>query len=416
MIVPRDEYLEKLKRKMWNGAIKVITGVRRCGKSFFLNVLFRNYLLESGVKQENIISIDLDSYSNRKYRNIDCLHEKIQSLIVEGEECYIFIDEIQFVKGFEDLLNEYLHNSKLDVYVTGSNSRFLSRDVITEFRGRGDEVRIHPLSFSEYMCARGGDCRKALNEYMVFGGMPKLISIENDNDKRDYLDNLFKEIYLRDMVERYGLKDDADLGNVTDVLCSSIGTLVNPLKISDTLKMVEKSSISKNTVVKYIEHLSDSFLFEEVRRYDIKGRKYIGALYKYYCEDIGLRNARLNFRQQENTHIMENIIYNELRIRGYNVDIGIIRKRAVLDGVSVTKEYEVDFVVNMAPKRYYIQSVLSIDDAKKEKKEKTPLASIGDSFKKIIVVMSDIPYSIDDSGIMTVGIYDFLLDKDILDK
>ncbi len=410
MIIKRDFYLNKLIQREQNGLIKVVTGVRRCGKSFLLSVLFKNHLMQNGVPAQNIIEIPLDDRKNKDLRNPDACYNYVCDHMGKGQH-YLLIDEVQMMREFEDVLNGFLHISNLDVYVTGSNSRFLSTDVITEFRGRGDEVRLHPLSFAEYHSACGGDWDDNYNEYMIFGGMPYLVSLESDTEKIAYLNRLFDETYLRDIVERNRISNEGALADLIDIIASSTGSLINPNRIENTFKSAgEKAEISAPTINAYLKYLEDAFLVSKAKRYDVKGRKHIGTPCKYYFEDVGLRNSRLNFRQNEPGHIMENIIYNELLRRGYAVDVGVVQTT----DAGKRKRVEIDFVANLGKTRYYIQSAFALPDEAKYAQEQRSLRSVNDSFKKIIIVGGSLKPTIDDAGIVTMGLKQFLLDDDSL--
>ena len=411
-IIERKDYLDKLIARKENGMIKILTGIRRCGKSFMLDPIFKNYLLESGVEENHIIKIDLDEIENEKYLNPHELNNYIKNNIVDNKMHYILIDEIQKVENFEAVLNGLLHHRNLDVYVTGSNSKFLSSDVITEFRGRGDEIRIFPLSFSEFSSAFNKESKESIwNEYVTYGGMPLILNQKTDEQKSNYLTNLFELTYKKDIIERNHIHKDNILDSLINILSSSIGSLTNPQKIYNTFLSNGITDLSKNTIISYLEYLLDSFLIEKVERYDVKGKKYIQSPQKYYFADVGLRNARLNFRQQEENHIMENIIYNELIIRGYNVDVGVVEIR---DGQK-RKQLEVDFICNQGNKRYYIQVALHLDTKEKTIQETRSLNNIGDSFKKIIVVKDNIKLWRNEDGIVIIGIQEFLLNKNSLD-
>lgn len=410
-IINRDDYLNKLISRRENGMVKIITGIRRCGKSFMLDPIFKNYLLGDGIKEDHIIKIDLDNIENEKYLDPYELNNYVKSKIKDNNMYYVLIDEIQKVRNFEAVLNGFLSQRNLDVYVTGSNSKFLSSDIITEFRGRGDEVRIFPLSFLEFSSAYKGEKESAWNEYLTYGGMPLILNQKTDEQKSKYLTNLFELTYKRDIIERNTITKIDVLDNLINILSSSVGSLTNPQKIYNTFISNGITDISKNTVTSYLDYLLDSFLIEKVERYDVKGKKYIQTPQKYYFADIGLRNARLNFRQQEENHIMENIIYNELLIRGYNVDVGVVEVR---EG-DIRKQLEVDFVCNLGNKRYYIQSALNLDTQEKTLQETKSLNNIGDSFKKIIVVKDNIKLWRNEQGIVIMGIYEFLLNKNSLD-
>ena len=416
MEINRDIYLQKLINRMHNGMIKVITGIRRSGKSYLLFTIFRNYLKSQGVADNNIIAIELDMFENEKYRNPHTLLEYTKSRMTDEGDYYIFLDEVQLLPSFESVLNSFLHMRNVDVYVTGSNSKFLSKDVITEFRGRGDEVHVYPVSFSEYMEVFGGDKYEGWSSYVSFGGLPLTITMATDEQRMKYLTRLFEETYVKDIIERNHIEKIQEMNDLINVLASGIGSLTNASKIEATFKSVIKSDISLNTIRAYIEHLKDAFIINEVNRYDVKGRKYIGTPLKYYFEDVGLRNARLGFRQVEEIHLMENIIYNELRMRGFRVDIGVVVKRGrTEEGVQEKKQLEIDFVANMGSKRYYIQSAFSLPDAEKRAQEKASLINVGDSFKKIVIVKDVVKPLHDDDGILTMSIYDFLLDENSLE-
>ena len=416
MEIKRDIYLQKLINRMHNGMIKVITGIRRSGKSYLLFTIFRNYLKSQGVADNNIIAIELDMFENEKYRDPHTLLEYTKSRMTDEGDYYIFLDEVQMLPSFESVLNSFLHMRNVDVYVTGSNSKFLSKDVITEFRGRGDEVHVYPVSFSEYMEVFGGDKYEGWSSYVSFGGLPLTITMATDEQRMKYLTRLFEETYVKDIIERNHIEKIQEMNDLINALASGIGSLTNASKIEATFKSVIKSDISLNTIRAYIEHLKDAFIINEVNRYDVKGRKYIGTPLKYYFEDVGLRNARLGFRQVEETHLMENIIYNELRVRGYQVDVGVVVKRCRIEkGVQEKKQLEIDFVANLGSKRYYIQSAFSLPDDEKRAQEKASLINVGDSFKKIVIVKDVVKPLHDDDGILTMSIYDFLLDENSLE-
>lgn len=410
-IIERKDYLDKLILRKGNGLIKILTGIRRCGKSYILDPIFKNHLVDSGVKKDHIIKIDLDEIVNEKYLDPHELNNYVVSLIKDDDMYYVLIDEIQKVKNFEAVLNGFLHKRNLDVYVTGSNSRFLSSDIVTEFRGRGDEIRIYPLSFSEFVSAFDGDKYQAWNEYVTYGGMPLILRQKTEEQKSKYLTSLFELTYMKDIIDRNNIDKDDVLDSLINILSSSVGSLTNPQKIYNTFISNGITDISKNTIISYVDYLLDSFLIEKVERYDVKGKKYIQTPQKYYFADVGLRNARLNFRQQEENHLMENIIYNELLIRGYNVDVGVVEVREK----DTRKQLEVDFVCNQGSKRYYIQSALNLDTPEKTLQESKSLNNIGDSFKKIIVVKDNIKLWRNDDGILIIGIQEFLLNKDSLD-
>ena len=416
MEIRRDIYLKKLINRMHNGMIKVVTGIRRSGKSYLLFTIFKDYLLSEGVDEDHIISIELDRLENKKYRNPYVVLEKIRSQLIDSKDYYIFLDEVQLLDQFEDVLNSLLHIRNVDVYVTGSNSKFLSKDIITEFRGRGDEVHVYPVSFREYMTVFNGDKYEGWSSYVRFGGLPLTVTMNSDEQRVEYLTRLFEETYIKDIIERNHIEKKQELNDLINVLASGIGSLTNPSKIVATFNSVIQSDISLNTVRSYIEHLEDAFIISEANRYDVKGRKYIGTPLKYYFEDVGLRNARLGFRQVEETHLMENIIYNELRVRGFSVDVGVVMKRKrTKAGVQEKKQLEIDFIANQGSRRYYIQSAFSIPDEEKRKQEKASLINVGDSFKKIIIVKDVVKPWHDDDGILTISLYDFLLDEKSLE-
>ncbi len=409
--IARQIYLKRLINRMHNGMIKVITGIRRSGKSYLLLNLFYNYLLENNVPKENILVIELDDLVNLPLREPLKLYEHIINNLAPKGMNYVILDEIQFVPEFSDILNSLLHMKNVDAYVTGSNSKFLSSDVLTEFRGRGDEVRVYPLSFSEFFSVYDGSFEKAIDEYMIFGGMPKTASMNTHEQKMNYLKNLFTETYLKDILERNNIRKNQEFEDVLNVLASSIACLINPSKLENTFNSVKKMQISRNTIENYIQYLKEAFILEEAIRYDIKGRRYISTPFKYYFVDTGLRNARLDFRQIEHSHLMENIIYNDLLIKGYNVDIGSvdIRERNS-ENKSLRKNLEVDFIANKGMNKIYIQSALTITDEEKKEQELKSLLHIDDSFKKMIVVKEDIVPRIDGKGIHIIGLKDFLLD------
>lgn len=415
MKISRDKYLNDLIVRMHNGLINVITGLRRSGKSYLLFEIFKSYLLENNISESHIIEISLDQRKNKQYRNPDTILDFIESSIFDDDTYYVFLDEVQMLEDFEEVLNSLLHIKNVDIYVTGSNSRFLSKDIITEFRGRGDEIHIYPLTFKEFMQVYDGDKYEGLSEYMIYGGLPLVATMKNDEQKVKYLENLFEETYLKDIKERYKIEKAQEMDDLIKVLASSVGSLSNPSKIADTFKSSLKSDISMNTIKNYITYLEESFLINEANRYDVKGRKYIGTPLKYYFEDIGLRNAKLEFRQIEETHLMENIIYNELRARGFQVDVGMVEiKEKNKDGGFEKKRLEVDFIANKGSKKYYIQSAYSLATEKKIKQEKNSLLNINDSFKKIIIVKDVIKPQRDESGIVSISLYDFLLDENSL--
>ena len=415
MEIKRDVYLKKLVRKKKNGLIKVVTGVRRCGKSYLLFHLFHNHLLEEGVPEDHIIEVALDDRRNRALRDPDAILQYIEKRIQDKGDYYIILDEVQYMDEFEDVLNSLMHIPNADVYVTGSNSKFLSSDVITEFRGRGDEIRVHPLSFREYTSAYSGMLDEAWDDYVVYGGLPLILSMEAPEDKAEYLTTLFQKVYLSDIVERHKVRNKAELDELVDVLDSSAGSYTSLNKLTKTFKSIKNKPLSDKTIKNYIDYLIDSFLISKAMRFDIKGKKYIGSSAKYYFEDVGLRNARLGFRQVEENHLMENIIYNELRIRGYHVDVGIVEHySANRGGKREKKQLEVDFVATMGSEKYYIQSAFAMPTSDKIAQEQRSLLSISDSFRKIIVVGSNQKVRRDENGIATIGLQNFLLDEDSL--
>ena len=416
MEIKRDKYLNDLINRMHNGMIKVVTGIRRCGKSYLIFHIFKNYLMEQGVSESHIIPIELDQRKDKKYRDPDVILDYIESCIVDEEQYYILLDEVQMLNEFEEVLNSLLHIKNADIYVTGSNSKFLSKDIITEFRGRGDEIHVYPVSFGEYMEVFEGDKYEGWSSYVNYGGLPLTITMNTDEQRMEYLTKLFEETYIKDIIERNHIEKVQEINDLINVLASGIGSLTNASKIEATFKSVIGSNISLNTIRTYIEYLKDAFIVSEANRYDVKGRKYIGTPLKYYFEDVGLRNARLGFRQVEETHLMENIIYNELRVRGCQVDVGVVIKRSrTEEGVQEKKQLEIDFVANVGSKRYYIQSAYSLPDDEKRVQEKASLINVNDSFKKIIIVKDVIKPWHDDDGILTMSIYDFLLNDHSLD-
>ena len=408
-------FYDKLISKKQNGLIKVITGIRRCGKSYLLFNLFRDYLIESGVDSSHIIEMTFDSYENKRYRNPEIFFPYIKEKISDSGLYFILLDEIQLLEDFESILNSLSRLPNTDIYVTGSNAKFLSKDIITEFRGRGDEVHMYPMSFSEFMSVYDGDKRDGWNEYMVYGGIPLVLNQKTHEQKSAFLKSLFNEVYITDILGRNRIRNKEELEELLDIVSSAVGSLTNSNKLAQTFKSIKNKSINKSTIKKYLDSLCDSFLIEESRRYDVKGRKYIGTPLKYYFSDMGLRNARLNFRQIEETHIMENIIYNELRMRGYDVDVGVVTANEITgDGKKIRKQREIDFVCNMGSKRYYIQSAFALPDRAKIEQEEKPLLLSGDGFKKIIVT-KDAPAPLyDEQGILSMSIYDFLLNSDSL--
>ena len=416
MEIKRDRYLQQLIESRQNGFIKVVTGIRRCGKSYLLNVLFYHYLLNNGVADDHIIRVDLEDRMNKELRNPDAILHYVHDRIKDNELYYIIIDEVQLMDEFVDVLNSFRHIENADTYVTGSNSHFLSTDISTEFRGRGETIHINPLSFSEFYSAKGGDKQDAWREYYTYGGLPLIQSFETEQKKINYLKNLFETVYLADIIERHKIRNDKELRELVLIMASSIGAPCNPTKLSNTFKSLKNVSIGSKTISKYLTYLLESFLINKAIRYDIKGKKYINTLSKFYFSDIGLRNAILDMRQQEETHIMENIIYNELIIRGYNVDVGMVEiRKPDKNGKWIRSQREVDFIANLGSKKYYVQSALSIPNREKEIQESRSLTNINDSFKKIIVVKDQIMPRRNEEGILTIGLFDFLLKENCLD-
>ncbi|MBR4561681.1 MAG: ATP-binding protein [Bacteroidales bacterium] len=416
MDIKRDLYLQQLIDRRHNGMIKVVTGVRRCGKSYLVFNLFNNYLKSNGVDDKHIIKVNLENRRNKKLRNPDALLEYIDAQLIDQDMYYILLDEVQLVEEFEDVLNSYLDVLNADVYVTGSNARFLSKDVITEFRGRGDEVKIYPLSFAEFMSAFDGSNQLGLDEYMTFGGLPLILSYKTQEQKSAYLKNLFEETYIKDIKERYQIRHEEVFEELLNIISSSIGSLTNPTKLSKTFQSVKHVNVNPETIKYYLEYLCDSFLVSKAMRYDVKGKKYIDTPYKYYFTDMGLRNARINFRQDEKTHLMENVIYNELLIRGFNVDVGVVPVVSRDEnGKQVRSQLEIDFVCNQGSKRYYIQSAFRMNSESKEQQEQASLTKVNDSFKKIIITGEESLVHRDEQGITTMSIYDFLLNPNALE-
>lgn len=414
--IERRKYLDELVSLRNNGMIKIITGMRRCGKSYLLFEIFTSYLESNGIAPDHIIKVDLEDYRNRAMRNPDNLYAYVESRITDGDMYYILLDEVQMLDQFEDVLNGFLRIRNADIYVTGSNAKFLSKDIITEFRGRGFEVKMYPLSFSEYMSAYPGTVQAGLNEYMLYGGLPQILSYPTEEQKVRFLKALFDETYLKDIKERYEIRKDDDLEELINIMASGIGALTNPNKLANTFQSEKKSPISNDTVKNYIDYLCDSFLIEKSTRYDIKGKRYINSPYKYYFMDLGLRNARINFRQSEKSHLMENMVYNELRIRGFNVDVGVVPVvRRGEDGKQHRSSLEVDFVCNLGSRRYYIQSAYRMESDEKIRQERASLLRVDDSFKKIIVIGEESPITRDEAGITTISIYDFLLKENSLE-
>ena len=426
MEIKRDFYLDKLIKRINNGLVKVITGIRRCGKSYLLNTIFYHYLLENGVSEDHIIRFAFDSADdlyligenlielekkNRK-ANPEKFMSYIRSKTIDSEMYYLLLDEVQMLDCFETVLNGYLRRDNMDVYVTGSNAKFLSSDIITEFAGRGDEIHMYPLCFSEFMSVYQGDKYEGLSQYMLYGGIPMVVLKNGDADKAAVLNNLFDEIYIRDILKRNKIKNQGELEDLLNILSSAVGSLTNPEKLKNTFHTVKKSKITATTIKKYLDYFEDSFLVEAVYRYDIRGKAYIETPKKYYFSDLGLRNSRINFRQFEPTHMMENVLYNELRMRGYNVDVGVVTiAQKDSKGKVIRKQLEVDFVCNAGSKRYYIQSAYSMPDEKKQEQKIRPFRKIDDSFKKIVVTKDIVPLHYDENGILIMNIYDFLLDQ-----
>ena len=416
MEIKRDAYLQQLIERKDNGMIKVITGIRRCGKSFLLFTIFKRYFLENGVGSDHIIEIALDGIENEELRDPKMCFKYIKDAMEDDGKYYLLLDEVQFMPRFEKVLNSLLRMSNIDVYVTGSNSKFLSSDIVTEFRGRGDEIRIYPLSFAEFYSVYDGDYDDAWDDYMIYGGLPQVVGFQSERQKADYLKNLFANVYLKDVIERNKIQNVDEIGILVDVLASAIGAPTNPSKIANTFASERQMTYTNKTISNHIDYLADAFLISKASRYDIKGRKYIGANLKYYFTDLGLRNARLNFRQQEPTHIMENIVYNELLIRGYNVDVGIVQ---IFDkdkeGKRVRKQLEVDFVVNQGNQRYYIQVAYDMTSEEKQTQEFNSLRNIPDSFKKIVIINGSKKPWRNDEGFVIMGMKYFLLNADSLE-
>ena len=416
MEIARQRYIQKLIDRKENGLVKVITGIRRCGKSYLLFHLYKNELLNMGIPSGHIIELALDDISNIEYRNAIKLYNYVKTQIVDDGTYYVFIDEIQLLESnFADLVNGLLHIENLDIYVTGSNSKFLSSDILTEFRGRGDEVRVFPFSFSEFVTAYD-DVHTAWKDYYTYGGLPLVLTRKSDELKAEYLISLFQNIYINDIKERNNIRTDDELDILVDILASATGSLTNPVKLSNSFKSMSQKTLSDKTVKLYLDYLTDAFLIEKASRFDVKGKKYIGSPSKYYFEDVGLRNARLNFRQQEENHIMENIIYTELRSRGYRVDVGVVETYETdITGTSKRKQLEIDFIANKGSNKYYIQSAFEMASPEKAGQEKKSLNKLNDSFRKFIIIKDDIKTSIDDNGLITMGIYDFLLNEKSLE-
>lgn len=416
MEIRRDRYLKKLLDRKENGLVKVITGIRRCGKSYLLFQLYKKELLSQGVDSKHIIAMALDDIENIEYRDAIKLYKYVKEQIKDDGMYYVFLDEIQMLNSnFADLINGLMHIQNLDIYVTGSNSKFLSSDILTEFRGRGDEVRVFPLSFSEFNTAYD-NVRDAWKDYYTYGGLPLILSRKSDELKAEYLISLFSNIYLKDIKDRNDIRTDDELDILVDMVASAIGSLTNPLKLSNAFKSIRQKTLSDKTIKQYLDYLIDAFLLEKAVRYDVKGKKYIDTPAKYYFEDVGLRNARLNFRQQEENHIMENIIYIELRSRGYRVDVGVVETfETNIEGKTVRKQLEIDFIANKGNKKYYIQSAFEISTEEKMKQEKKSLIKINNSFKKFVIVKDDIKTEIDEDGLITMGVFEFLLNENSLE-
>ena len=417
MEIKRDIYLNKLISKKHNGLIKVITGIRRCGKSYLLFNLFRDHLANEHIADDHIIEMAFDSYENKKYRDPDLFLPYLKERISDREMYYVLLDEVQMLDDFESVLNSLARMKNVDVYVTGSNARFLSKDIITEFRGRGDEVHMYPLTFAEYMSVYDGDVQSGWRDYVIYGGLPLIFSFTTPDQKSDFLKRLFDETYLSDIIGRNNIRNKAELEELLNILSSAIGSLTNATKLSNTFKSVKNKTISKATIQRYIDYLCDSFLVDRAIRYDIKGKKYIDTPSKYYFTDLGLRNARLNFRQIEETHAMENIIFNELKIRGFNVDVGVVVVNETdQNGKKIRKQLEIDFVCNKGSKRYYIQSAFAVSDTGKMQQKQRSLIHTGDGFKKIIITKDALAPLYNDEGVLVMNVFDFLLNQDSMDR
>ena len=415
MEIKRNRYLNTLISKKHNGLIKVITGMRRCGKSYLLFTLFKEHLLSDGIDEDHIIEIAFDAFENKKYRDPDVLYPYLKEQIKDDAMYYVLLDEVQLLGEFESILNSLIRMKNVDVYVTGSNARFLSKDVITEFRGRGDEVHMYPLSFAEFMSVYPGTKQDGWNEYMLYGGIPPVLEFTTPDQKIAFLKSLFEETYISDIVGRHNIRNKAELEELLNILSSAIGSLTNPQKLSATFQTVKKKKISNATIKRYIDYLCDSFLIDSAIRYDVKGRKYIDTPVKYYFTDMGLRNARLNFRQIEETHSMENIIFNELKMRGFNVDVGVIMQYETNEkGTNIRKQLEIDFVCNQGSKRYYIQSAYAIPDQAKMEQEQRSLMLTGDFFKRMIITKDTPAPYYNESGVLIMNVYDFLLNENSL--
>lgn len=416
MEIRRDTYLNKLISKRHNGLIKVITGVRRCGKSYLLFDLFREYLRKSQIPDDHIIEMAFDAYENKKYRDPEIFFPYLAERINDQDQYYVLLDEVQLLGDFESILNSLVRRKNVDVYVTGSNAKFLSKDIITEFRGRGDEVHMYPLTFAEFMSVYEGEKADGWRDYVLYGGIPLVLTFTTPDQKGDFLKSLLEETYISDIIGRNNVRNKAELEELLNILSSSIGSLTNPSKLSATFKSVKHTTISKVTIKRYIDYLEDAFLIDSAIRYDIKGKKYIDTPSKYYFTDLGLRNARLNYRQVEETHAMENIIFNELKVRGYNVDVGVVvMNETDPAGKKIRKQLEIDFVCNKGSKRYYIQSAFAMQDEKKMQQEQRSLVNTGDGFKKIIITKDAIAPLYNEEGVLVMSVFDFLLNPDSMD-
>lgn len=410
MEIARDGYLQKLIGARHNGLIKIITGLRRVGKSYLLFTIFKNYLLVQGVAEDHIIEISFESIENEHLREPHAVYDHVLKMAKDKEQYYVLLDEIQYVDRFTEVLNGFLHHKNLDVYVTGSNSRMLSKDVLTEFRGRGDEIRVYPLSFGEFYAARQGDVYEALDEYFLYGGLPRILQLATDEEKINYLKNFFSETYYRDLLERHKVAHIDDFNDLINILASGVGSLTNPNKLEKTFASVKKSTITAKTIKNYLEYLDDAFLLSKALRYDVKGKRYINTPLKYYFTDVGLRNARLGFRQVENNHLMENIIYNELCYRGFQVDIGMVELREKdVAGKFQKIQLEIDFIATKGNKKYYFQSVYMMPDITKEKQETRPMLKVKDTFQKFLIVYNHQKPGVSDDGVITLSLKDFLL-------
>lgn len=416
MEIRRDTYLNKLISKRHNGLIKVITGVRRCGKSYLLFDLFREYLRKSQIPDDHIIEMAFDAYENKKYRDPEIFFPYLAERINDQDQYYVLLDEVQLLGDFESILNSLVRRKNVDVYVTGSNAKFLSKDIITEFRGRGDEVHMYPLTFAEFMSVYEGEKANGWRDYVLYGGIPLVLTFTTPDQKGDFLKSLLEETYISDIIGRNNVRNKAELEELLNILSSSIGSLTNPSKLSANFKSVKHTTISKVTIKRYIDYLEDAFLIDSAIRYDIKGKKYIDTPSKYYFTDLGLRNARLNYRQVEETHAMENIIFNELKVRGYNVDVGVVvMNETDPAGKKIRKQLEIDFVCNKGSKRYYIQSAFAMQDEKKMQQEQRSLVNTGDGFKKIIITKDAIAPLYNEEGVLVMSVFDFLLNPDSMD-